>query len=155
MPQFKNLDPLKLTIADYLDRKSLTPRIQTLDDLNRSWIRAVGREWSSCSFALDLQGDTLRVGVRTPAQATRLRFTTRSLIQRLRSESLPTLKAIQFQVQPSLEPPRPQRGRTYSQQAATNLSRAAEQIEDDELRAALIRLAQHIQVPPSQEGSQG
>lgn len=155
MPRFRNLDPLQLAIADYLDRKSLTSRIQTLDDLNRSWIRAVGHEWSSCSFVLGLQGNTLRVGVRTPAQATRLRFATPSLIQRLRSESLPTLKAIQFQVQPSLEQPRPQRGRTYSQRAATNLTRAAEKIEDHELRAALMRLAQHIQAPPSQDGSQG
>lgn len=141
-------NPIADALDELLAREGLGQGLADLSALNRAWGRAAGPQWRRVSWVLGLRGSELEVGVTSPAAATRLRFEADRLVERMRRAGWVSLKGIRARVQPQQEQTAHPRHRHYSETAADGVARQAEEVEDPELRAALLRLAGHLGQPP-------
>jgi hypothetical protein len=140
--------PLGNSIQQLITRQGLGEGLESLAELNRLWHRIAGPEWRQCSWVHGWRDGVLVVGVSSPGTATRLRFEAPELRARLQRAGLTQLQEITARVQPEDGLHRPRRHRRYSPSAAQRVAREAEEVTDPELRAALTRLATHLEHPP-------
>lgn len=143
--------PLSSSIQQLIDRQGLGEGLESLAELNRLWHRAAGQAWRQCSWVHAWQEGVLEVGVSNPGAATRLRFEAPELRARLQRAGLTQLREIIARVQPQDGAGRARRHRRYSPAAAEGVAREASEVGDPELRAALDRLATHLERPPREE----
>ena len=145
--------PLRLgrTLNQTLRQQGLGEGLESLASLNRLWTEVAGPEWRRCSWVRSWDGATLEVGVTGAGAATRLRFEAPALLAGLRKRGLSEAREIRARVQPQDGGVRPERHRRYSPTAAEGVAREAAEVEDADLRAALNRLASHLETPPGED----
>lgn len=141
--------PLGDTLQRTLRGQGLAGRLEQLRGLQHYW-RTAAPEWAACSQLTGLRDGVASVVLASPAAATRLRFEAPRLAARLREAGLEEVREIRPRVAtPPAAPPK--RGRHYSPEAAARLAAGAEEVDDPELRAALLGLAERLRQPPGED----
>lgn len=140
-------------LRELLVRSGLGSGVADLTALNRAWLRAAGPEWRG-TWVIGLRDGQLQVAVASPAAATRLRFESTRIRETLRDLGWKEVQGIQAKVRPEAgEGKRPDRGRRYSDRAASAVQKGAAGVSDPDLRRALQRLGERLSRRP--EGTEG
>lgn len=142
-------------LRELLVRSGLGSGVEDLTALNRAWLRAAGPEWRG-SWVIGLRDGELQVAVASPAAATRLRFESARIRKALRDQGWREIQAVRAKVRPEAgEVARADRGRQYSERAASAVQEGAGEVSDPELRSALQRLGRRLSRRPGGTGENG
>ncbi|SCY00853.1 DciA family protein [Thiohalorhabdus denitrificans] len=145
-------DSVAGTIRALLRKQGMTEEFERLAAVTRIWDGVAGPNWREHAWVEGWDGTVLTIGVANPGNATRLRFEADELAGRLRAQGLAGLQELRPVVRPVGQRTPPPRHRRYSPEAAARVADSAAEVADPDLRAALLRLADHLHTPPGEDG---
>ncbi|MFP4560785.1 MAG: DciA family protein [Thiohalorhabdus sp.] len=144
-------DSVAGAIRTLLRKQGLNEEIERLAAVTRIWDGVADASLRKHAWVESWDGTVLTIGVGDPGSATRLRFEADELAGRLRAHGLPDLQELRPVVRPVGQRNPPPRHRRYSPEAAARVADSAAEVADQELRAALLRLADHLHTPPGED----
>lgn len=141
MPTRKPVSVAKFFSAGVLPR--LLERQRLLAELDQQLSRLLPPPLDAHCKVLNLRGDCLILAVDSPLMANRLRFQTRTLLQQLAAVKSVTVRTIQLRILPptARATRKTRKNNPLSEANARLLRQTADALQDEGLRAALLRVA--------------